>query len=596
MIFYLFPGENQIGSLPSNAVSIRAPGVSRVHAVVRVGSRGIVVEDLESKNGTYVNGTMVKNADLKPGDELGLGPIVLVLQRTAEGDRNLALLLDQQTPKDGLLSLDHSPTHEMQPREIWCCRGDLLLERVIDHLLTLPNPSFSQAMIPILEEIKTDGGCLLEWSGVGEPTVLAIAGSSTKELIGSQVKDWFLLAAMGATEAREWEVRRFGDHRLSCVVLAHQEQAPIGMVLMCDLESRHGAVAVLRNVLKVVAFLRNKSAISSPSWRGEAAELVIPPDIVIGQSDKMRALYRQMRTVAASQSSVLLAGETGVGKESVAKILHDSSEADGGPFVPINCSAIPADLIEAELFGIVEGVATGVSSRKGKFLQADGGTLFLDEISELPIRLQAKLLRVIEDGQVEPLGGKVVQVQVRIIAATNCELLERIEQGSFRRDLYYRIAAFRLDVPPLHERPEDIPALVEHYLWKLLEDLGKPVRGVTLAAMNLLRSYRWPGNVRELRNEIGRLVHSCPPGQVIGSSLISEHIQGQPNTMSTVAAVSPTKLDLKGAVAELETKMIRAALAQTGGNRTRAAELLGISRNNLLYKIKSSDLLSDLCV
>jgi DNA-binding NtrC family response regulator len=582
-IFHMLPGDSSVGSLHSNVVVLDVPEVSRVHAMIHVGPRGVMVEDLESKNGTYVNGTRVQNADLNPGDELGFGPLLLLLQETDAADGELAITLDQSPFLESSDNIDETLSLD-ERNDGWCCRCILLLDEIIGPLLRQPHPAFSDALTSLLGQLKAGGGCLTEWDGDGDPVVLAIAGVSAERLFGAEVRAWFQQAA---SSRQIWASRWLEDHSLSCLILSHGEHPPVGMVLTTDIHLHFGTVAVLRNVLRVVAYRRDRPLVENPSQSGSTGELTIPPSFVVGQSEVMKALYRQMRSVVLSRTPLVLIGETGVGKELLARILHDSSEVANGPFIPVNCAAIPSELLEAEMFGISEGVATGVSARQGKFQLADGGTLFLDEIGDMPADLQAKLLRVLEDGRVSQLGGRIIQVRTWVITATNSNLHELVRKGTFRRDLYYRIAAFRLDVPPLRERAEDIPALIEHYLWMFTDELCKPVRGVTLAATRMLQAYRWPGNVRELRNEISRLVHACPPGQVIGSGLISEHVRAEAADATAGETAAPASLRLKPALSRLEARLIREALAQTDGNRTRAAELLGISRNNLIHKIKS---------
>jgi len=301
----------------------------------------------------------------------------------------------------------------------------------------------------------------------------------------------------------------------------------------------------------------------------------------------MASLYGQMRPLVQGDLPILILGETGVGKEILAQTLHASSPRRDGPFVAINCAAIPADLLEAEMFGIGKGVATGVVERKGKFQLAEGGTLLLDEIGDMPLPLQAKLLRALQEKEVHPVGGRPVPVDIRVVAATNSDLLKRIEDGRFRRDLYYRVAGYALRVPPLRERREDIPVLVEELVRTFAHETGKSIRGVTVKALQALVDYPWPGNVRELEHEVRRLVYLCPSGQAIDSMMLSEHIVApQPSPRPAEGEGESTTLQLEERVGELEARLIRQALARAGGNRTQAAKLLGISRNGLAIKME----------
>jgi transcriptional regulator with GAF, ATPase, and Fis domain len=350
-----------------------------------------------------------------------------------------------------------------------------------------------------------------------------------------------------------------------------------------------------------------------PSSRGEAvttlaatgdgsrwSELNFPPGYVVGASPAMTRLHDQIWPAARSQLPVLIVGETGVGKELVARLVHRSSSRRDGPLVAINCAAIPKDLLEAELFGIGERVATGVAGRAGKFRQADGGSLFLDEIGEMSAELQAKLLRVLQEGRVEPLGERPFDIDVRLVAATNSNLEELIESDRFRRDLYYRLAGFVLEVPPLRERPEDVLPLVEHLVRDTAYGLGKRVRGLTHGALQQLLAHRWPGNVRELEHLVRRLVHLCPARQAIDSLLLADAgftVSGKtPPPFEAAESVPPPSAltalpDLN--LERLEREAIREALRRSGGQLKEAAELLGLSRFSLRRRMGRHGLSSE---
>jgi len=311
--------------------------------------------------------------------------------------------------------------------------------------------------------------------------------------------------------------------------------------------------------------------------------LVFPEGYVPGRSPAVLELYGRMRAFLDGDVPVLLLGETGVGKEQLARMLHLSSRRAGAPFVAVNCAAIPADLLESEMFGIARGVATGVAERRGNFQLAEGGTLFLDEIGEMPLALQAKLLRALQGKEIRPVGGTAQAIDVRVVAATNSDIERRTDDGRFRRDLYYRIAGFVLRVPPLRDRRDDIPALVERFVAVFARDVGRAVRGIAAGAMRALVDYAWPGNVRELEHEVRRLVHLCPDGGEITVTLVSEHIL-HPRRESPGLPMSSLRLDAN--IEDLERRLVAAALERTGGRRAPAARLLGISRNGLALKIE----------
>ncbi|MEM8931731.1 MAG: sigma 54-interacting transcriptional regulator, partial [Acidobacteriota bacterium] len=278
---------------------------------------------------------------------------------------------------------------------------------------------------------------------------------------------------------------------------------------------------------------------------------------------------------------VLVVGETGVGKEHVARLVHDHSPRRDAPFVAVNCAALPADLLEAELFGIARGVATGVDARPGRFAEADGGSLLLDELGEMPPALQSKLLRVLERGEVQPLGGALRRLDVRVIGATNIDLESRIAEGSFRADLYYRLALHVLDVPPLRARRDDIPLFIESFLRDVAHTSGRRPRGLTVAALDRLCASPWPGNVRQLQHEVRRLVFACPDDEPIDSSLLSASVRAE-----TLDVTDNVAGNLTEQVDALERRLIRNALDAAGGVLTRAAEALGLHRNSLTHKMR----------
>jgi len=335
--------------------------------------------------------------------------------------------------------------------------------------------------------------------------------------------------------------------------------------------------------------------------RDAGGGLRFPPGVVRADSGPMRALYREMAAVAASELPVLLSGETGVGKEHLARTLHDSSERRRGPWVPVNCAALPADLLEAEMFGIGDGVASGVRRREGCFREARGGTLFLDEVGEMAPALQAKLLRALQEREVRPVGGRPVPVDVRIVAATNVDLDRQLEEGRLRTDLYYRLAGVHLRVPPLRERPADVPALARRFLESAAADLGRPAPGCTGEALSALAAYPWPGNVRELEHQVRRLVHLAGGRGAIGVELLPSAIRGAAEGSVNAAAVasndtsndtpadaeSPAdgSLRLDERLAGLERRLIREALRRAG-SISGAARLLGVSRNGLKMKAR----------
>jgi two-component system response regulator AtoC len=329
---------------------------------------------------------------------------------------------------------------------------------------------------------------------------------------------------------------------------------------------------------------RERLARENRRLRTELASEYAPSGLV-GISQPMQEVLRQLRKVAPQKTTVLVLGESGTGKELLARAIHELSPRAALPFVAVNCGAIPSELIESELFGHVRGAFTDASrTKKGLAEEADGGTLFLDEIGELPLPMQPKLLRFLEDEEVRPVGDvRARKVDVRVVAATGRDLRRAVAQGQFREDLLYRLDVVGVRLPALRERPEDIPSLADHFLARYAR-LRPELAAMSLSeeARDALVAYRWPGNVRELEHALERAV-VLADGPVIREEDLPEAVRAAP--AATASRVHGT-LSIKRETRALEEQLIRAALERTGGNRTRAAELLELSYRALLYKIK----------
>jgi two-component system response regulator AtoC len=311
---------------------------------------------------------------------------------------------------------------------------------------------------------------------------------------------------------------------------------------------------------------------------------------LVGGSPAMQTVYDLIRQVAPAKTAVLITGETGTGKELVARAVHNLSPRRDKLFVPLNCAAIPQDLLESELFGHVRGAFTGAQAeRSGKFEVADGGTLFLDEIGDMAYPLQAKLLRVLEEGIIERIGSnKPVKVDVRVVSSTNRDLAMSISEGRFREDLYYRLNVFHIDLPPLRERRQDITPLAEFFLGEFGNDMGKRTLTLTPDAAAVLQSYHWPGNVRELRNLMERAAVLGTAPQIDGSMVrvLLPPASAHGATTEETAGLTTDNLQLEAAVQELERKLILRALGVANDNKAEAARLLGVSERTLWYKLK----------
>ncbi len=321
---------------------------------------------------------------------------------------------------------------------------------------------------------------------------------------------------------------------------------------------------------------------------------------LVGDSAPMRDIYAIIAKVADTPSTVLITGESGTGKELVAKALHEHSSRADKPFIKINCAAIPKTLMESELFGYDKGAFTGATSSKpGRFELADGGTLFLDEIGEIPVEMQVKLLRAIQESEFERVGGiRTLKVDVRLVTATNRDLEQEIKEGNFREDLYYRLNVVPLRIPPLRERTEDVPLLVEHIIDKFNRRLKKNISVISAAALTRLGQYGWPGNIRELENVLERTILFCSTDRIEASDLPSE-LSSAPAERATTGSDYDThaaNLDMSGdtslkdivraETSRVERELIARALDETRGNVTQAAKLLKISRKSLQMKMK----------
>jgi len=438
-------------------------------------------------------------------------------------------------------------------------------------------------------------------------------------------------------ESRGWRVRIVGT---GAAGLAAYRDAPAdvvfldvrlpdadGLDVLRDLRTRdagcrvvvitaHGSLETVRRAVEGQAF----DYLAKPIDLDRAVELVAealearrvearpvrPPPVptmtqgtnLVGASPAIQEVFKRVSRVARAESTVLIQGETGSGKELIARAVHAQSGRAAGPFVPVNCAALPESLVESELFGHVRGAFTGAEAdRAGRFEAADGGTVFLDEVSELPPAVQVKLLRFLDNQVVERLGSvEPIRVDVRILAATNRDLSEAIETGAFRRDLFYRLAVIRIDVPPLRARREDISALVSYFL-SVHASADGPLPVISRDAMGHLEAYDWPGNVRELRNAVEHAVVVSGGGPVLPAHLPERVRRGPaeaPAAPDSADAALETYLDrlaeagpeaFRSAIAEVDKRLIVRALAETGGNRSAAADRLGIHRNTLRRKI-----------
>jgi DNA-binding NtrC family response regulator len=469
-----------------------------------------------------------------------------------------------------------------------------LLEGLVERLLLGGRQDWAEAFRQVVLSLGGGGGEVgiigppAFLGTTGDPQIILSCGAYYKTSDRQDIIKFFYNYWRRRDVTQECSTTLLGpDPVIACCALPYSKNEVLGIVIWGEPSDGFADLTLLRLFARLLAHARgSESHASNSPLIVQTEDRKFPDGYVEGCSAAMMALHREIEMLSQVDIPVLLLGETGVGKEHLAQLLHQWSARQSGPFIAVNCAAIPAELLEAEMFGIGRGVASGVAEREGYFQLADRGTLFLDEVAELHLPLQAKLLRALQEKEVRRVGGSTVKPNVRIIAATNADLRGRMEEGSFRPDLYYRIAGFELLIPPLRERKGDLPLLLESFIQRFSGEAGKIINGITLKALEALNEYDWPGNVREFAHEVRRLVYLCPHGQPIDTQLFSLRVlssgaggYGKPGT-------SPSILSLDAATEKLERQLISEALRRTGGNRTQAAKLLGVTRNGLAIKME----------
>ncbi len=588
--FLVRRGETTIGTSSDNDLVLSARTLSRRHAVLRFDGSVLTLEDVGSKNGTFVNGAPVMWARLTAGDRINLGEVVATVETIAADDEAIAIPLAEGEGTAGPQRVSPATTETSARRKSDEPRRWVdLLDELGDDLLGPTDPDLTAILSKLADGLQAAGACVLRRDGTGDLSVLSMSRTTAPMPSFESLRP---LSAAIANAGRTANVLAAfvvdGDAPMALAAAAGPTCEPRALAVWGEFPHRAASRPLLRHVLRLVLHSQPEH-ISLPTSHPlkPAVPLCFPAGHVVGVSDAMRDLYRQMEALRQGDLPVLITGETGVGKEHVARSLHLSSRRRAGPFKVVHCAAIPAELLEAELFGIEKGVATGVEARAGTFELASGGVVFLDEIGDMPLALQAKMLRVLQSGEIQTVGaGSAKAVDVRVIAATNADLPRLVEQGRFRADLYYRIAGFVLHVPPLRERREDIPALVEHFLRTAAAEVGKPVRGISVKALAALVAAPWPGNVRQLELEVRRLVYICPAGEAIDSTMLPAELLAPAPLLDRDLSQAGASLELEERVADLERRLIMLALARTRGNKAKAARLLGISRNGLLLKME----------
>lgn len=541
-------GRNVLGSDTTCEVCLPHPTVSRHHAALVITGRQVVLEDLQSTNGTLLRSVRINHAAVEPGDIFVIGRIIATLEEIPDDDLEVGIgvrgdvALEDMTMKvkvreltESFSPLDHF-TLDRLPKLLW----QLAATEVNDHKLA------QQVGHALYETMPVTGVEILEASEGGTGVLFS---TTPDDDAPDSDADWVLAASNRVEVRARFYKKAAGDHYRPVI------EAAMLLLTVADRIRGHSVRATIKS-----------HAISRP----------LPPTV----DQDIERIYDQAERVARGDVGVMVYGESGTGKEVLANFIHSASPRANQALVAINCASLPRDLLEAELFGVERGVATGVDARPGKFEAADQGTLFLDEIGDMAPETQAKILRVLQEKEVFRIGGHTPRpARCRIIAATNRQIQKMIADGRFRADLYHRIATWEVELPPLRRRRADIPNLAAFFLTEEAGRLGIRVRGISRAALRALRRYRWPGNVRQLRNEIARSVLFLEDGELLDTGRLSAAIRGQ----------QPMQLgsSLNDILEAVERDEITATLEACGGDTTTASEVLQISRPTLYRRIKA---------
>jgi len=611
--FPLTEDELSIGREPCNQISLLDSLVSRRHCVIRRDGQGFLIQDLDSRNSTFVNSLPVKERLLADGDQIRIGKSILVFQGLPKehSDGNASLQLDSAaTPGGPTMVLRKQDAIYLQPSQLRALHATERTVRDLNVLLTFSKrlnlvhglAALQQKVLESVLEISSADRAAILLTEEGTEGFISVIGwdrelgpnqpIQVSQTILNQVVEENL--AVLCNDVPSDETFRDAESLLAPrvrSVLAVPLEVQDKRLGALYLDASSQGASFDSELLQLVTALGNVAALAIDNARhlerlGDEnrrlqQELNIQHSMV-GESQRMRAVYQFVSRVAARESTVLIQGESGTGKELVARAIHGNSGRAERPFVAINCAAIVDTLLESELFGHEKGAFTGaVAQKKGKLETAEGGTVFLDEVGELAAPLQAKLLRVLQEREFERVGGtRPIKLDIRLIAATNVDLNEASRAGKFRQDLYYRLNVVSLEVPPLRERPEDIPLLAAYFTARYSEKVNRRVAGVSPKARACLLRYPWPGNVRELENAIERAV-------VLGSTELILPEDLPDSILEETASSEEPVTALHDGIREAKKKIIEQAIEQANGNYTEAAGILGVHPNHLFRLIRT---------
>jgi transcriptional regulator with GAF, ATPase, and Fis domain len=599
-----------IGRHAGNGLQVNDPAASRHHCAVEPSEGGFRLRDLNSRQGTFVNGQPVHERLLEDGDLIAVGDTLLLFRLREEDSGRAGPLLAE----DGAFTAG-TTIHLVPGDALWLRPGSGLAARDFQTLLCIATAlqsarstaELARALLePALAAIPGERAALL-LADRGAPEIVdafaldrrggadpfPVSGTVVRQVLAGTAllaEDVLTGDLAGAESLRAARVRAL----LAAPVL-HLGR-PLGLLYLDALEPGPPLDAGHLEILTALGGIAAGAlaGVREMEWLDEenrrlAEGLSREAGGMVGESPRMREVYRLLRRAAASDSTVLLRGESGTGKEVAARVLHRESPRAARPFVAINCATLSENLLESELFGHEKGAFTGAVARKtGKAEAAEGGTLFLDEIGELPLPLQAKLLRFLQEREFERVGGtRPIRVDVRVVAATNRDLEKAVREGTFREDLFYRLSVIPVRLPPLRERREDIPMLASHFAALTSQRQGRPLPGFTPEARACLLRHDWPGNVRELANAVERAIVLGEGGLIRPEDLPETVLESGSQPGSGLGKYHET-------LHETKKRLIHAAVAEAGGNMTRAAALLGLQPTYLHRLINKLDLREDL--
>ena len=590
-----------IGSDPSNELSIYDASIARNHCLLTRREEAIVVTDLDSPQGTFVNGVAVKERVLEDGDALRIGECELVYRNGSEIASTSATL---SAVRHEVIDLRPAPLYHQSPMPPLQVTDVGRMARDLNALFKIANAINSQRDLESLQKsvlqllfevVPADAGAIQIIDNIERNPTFSVSWKREDRLVPDfTVRHEMVLRSLWERSAvvADLSATARRTENVLCVPLVALQKT-IGVIyLVCfspteTFERDH--INFVSSVAAIAA-VTLESVLAMESLRAENRQLrqqLAADEPMIGESLQMLQLAETVGKVANGDSAVLVRGESGVGKEIVARAIHQKSSRSAQPFIAINCAAIPDTLIESELFGYEKGAFTGaVASKRGKLELAAGGTLFLDEIGELDTKLQAKLLRVLQQKEFERVGGtSTLRFNARVLAATNKDLEKAINAREFRQDLFYRLNVVSVSVPPLREHREDIPLLAIHFARKYAQRLSRPFKGVSAEARALLVSYSWPGNVRELENAIEHALVMGTSDSILAGDL--------PESLSNDDPAGQGASEYQDAVMRFKRRLIRDALKHTGDNCTEAARVLGVHPNYLHRLVRKLGIKTD---